>query len=104
MPEMGSVPYVDVGGTFEPETGSTTLLILNRDLAKPRQLEVRWRESSPTRVDECQVMTGPDLKAYNSFDAPKRVVPQTLDPPRAGTRMTFELPAHSFTLAHLRGT
>ena len=48
-------------------------------------------------------MTGPDLKAYNSFEAPKRVIPQSLERPKAGARMTFELPAHSYTLAHLPG-
>jgi alpha-N-arabinofuranosidase len=47
VPDIGSVPYIDVGGTFEPETGSTTLLILNRDLAKARELEAVWRESAP---------------------------------------------------------
>jgi alpha-N-arabinofuranosidase len=103
VPELGAVPYFDVGGTFQPETGSTTLLILNRDLVKSRELEVIWREGAPTRVGECQVMTGPDLKAYNSFEAPKRVVPQPLDPPKPGARMTFELPAHSFAVAHLPG-
>ena len=103
VPELGAVPYFDVGGTFEPETGSTTLLILNRDLVKSRELEVIWREGAPTRVGECQVMTGPDLKVYNSFEAPKRVIPQPFDPPKPGARMTFELPAHSFAVAHLPG-
>ena len=103
VPEIGRVPYVDIAGTFDPESGSTTLFILNRDLIKARELEVMWREGAPTRVSECQVMTGPDLKAYNSFEAPKRVIPQPLDRPKAGARMTFELPAHSYTLAHLPG-
>ena len=71
VPEIGRVPYVDIAGTFDPENGSTTLFILNRDLIKAREVEVVWREGAPTRVSECQVMTGPDLKAYNSFEAPK---------------------------------
>ena len=100
---MGRVHYIDVGGTFDPENGSTTLFILNRDLVKAREVEVVWRDSPPARVGECQVMTGSDLKAYNSFEAPKRVVPQPLEPPKAGARMTFELPAHSLTLAYLPG-
>jgi alpha-N-arabinofuranosidase len=103
VPEIGRVPYVDIAGTFDPESGSTTLFILNRDLIKAREVEVMWREGAPTRVSECQVMTGPDLKAYNSFEAPKRVIPQSLERPKAGARMTFELPAHSYTLAHLPG-
>lgn len=103
VPEIGSVPYADVAGTFDPGSGSTTLFILNRDLAKARELEVVWREGAPTRVGDCQVMTGPDLKAYNTFEAPKRVVPQPLQAPKAGARMTFELPPHSFTVAYLPG-
>jgi len=103
VPEIGRVPYVDIAGTFDPESGSTTLFILNRDLIKARELEVMWREGAPTRVSECQVMTGPDLKAHNSFEAPKRVIPQSLERPKAGARMTFELPAHAYALAHLPG-
>jgi alpha-L-arabinofuranosidase len=103
VPEIGRVPYIDVAGIFEPESGSTTLLMLNRDLVKARELEIVWRESPPARVGECQVMTGPDLKAINSFETPKRVIPQPLDAPKAGARMTFELPAHSYTMAHLPG-
>ena len=39
---------------------------------------------------------GADLKAANTFEAPKRVVPQALEAPKAGPRMTFELPARSY--------
>jgi alpha-N-arabinofuranosidase len=103
VPEIGRVPYIDVAGIFDPASGSTTLLILNRDLVKGRDVEIVWRESSPARVGDCQVMTGPDLKACNSFEAPKRVIPQPLEPPKAGARMTFQLPAHSYTMAYLPG-
>jgi alpha-N-arabinofuranosidase len=103
VPEIGSVPYIDIAGTFDPGSASTTLFLLNRDLAKPREVEVVWREGAPARVGDCQVMTGPDLKAYNTFEAPKRVVPQLLDAPKAGDHMTFELPPHSFTVAYLQG-
>jgi len=30
---------------------------------------------APTRVAEAMVLTGEDLKAFNSFDAPKHVAP-----------------------------
>jgi len=101
--EIGRVPYIDVAGIFEPASGSTTLLILNRDLVKGREVDIVWRESAPARVADCQVLTGPDLKAYNSFEAPNRVIPQPLDPPKAGARMTFQLPPHSYTMAYLPG-
>jgi len=101
VPDIGRVPYIDIAGLFDPENGSTTLLILNRDLIKARELEIVWREGAPARVGERHVMTGPDLKAFNRFDAPKRVIPQPVEPPKAGARMTFPLPAHSYTMAYL---
>ena len=44
---------------------------------------------------------GDDVKATNTFEQPKRVVPQALDAPTAGTRMTMKLPARSYSLLRL---
>ncbi len=101
VPPIGPVPYLDVAGTFDPETGRATLLMLNRDLDKSRQLEVVWREAPPARVVTSQVLTGSDLKAFNSFDAPSRVVPQPFDPPKPASRMVFDLPPHSYSVVSL---
>jgi alpha-N-arabinofuranosidase len=95
---IGHVPYLDVAGTIDDQNKTATLFLLNRDLDKPRELEVVWHDLTPSRVVDCQVMTGSDLKAVNSFDAPKQVVPQPLEPPRASSRMTFKLPPHSHTV------
>jgi alpha-N-arabinofuranosidase len=95
---IGHVPYLDVAGTIDDQNKTATLFLLNRDLDKPRELEVVWHDLTPSRVVDCQVMTGSDLKAVNSFDAPKRVVPQPLEPPKASSRMTFKLPPHSHTV------
>jgi alpha-L-arabinofuranosidase len=50
-------------------------------------------------VTTCETLTGADLKAFNTFDAPRRVAPQPLDAPAAGERMTFKLPPRSYTVA-----
>ena len=55
----------------------------------------------PQRVLACETLTGSDLKAFNTFDAPRRVAPQALPPPTAGGRMTLALPARSYTVVHL---
>jgi alpha-L-arabinofuranosidase len=55
----------------------------------------------PTRVLACETLTGADLKAFNTFADPRRVVPQKLAPPPAGKRMTFKLPPRSYTVVHL---
>jgi alpha-L-arabinofuranosidase len=75
--------------------------MLNRDLDGDRELVLDWQDPVPTRVLACETLTGPDLKARNTFDAPNRVVPEPLDAPRAGRSMTFRLPKASYTVAHL---
>jgi len=98
MPGLGQVPYLDVVATFDSTGKTATLLVLNRDLEKPRELQVEWREITPTKVTAAHVVTGSDLKATNTFDAPKRVVPQTLETPAAGPSMSFQFPARSYSV------
>jgi alpha-N-arabinofuranosidase len=95
------VPYVDVAATFDPERGQTCVLMLNRDLDAERELALEWRDATPSRVLACETLTGPDLKAFNTFEAPKQVVPRALDAPAPGARMSFKLPPRSYTVAHL---
>lgn len=97
MSGLGQVPYLDMAATFDPAVKTATLFVLNRDLEKPRELVVDWQGVSPSKVTSAQVITGPDLKAINSFDSPKHVVPQAFEPPRVGNHMTFEVPARSYT-------
>jgi alpha-L-arabinofuranosidase len=52
-------------------------------------------------VLSCETLTGPDLKAFNTFAQPRNVAPQRLEPPAAGARMTFKLPARSYTVVQL---
>ena len=75
--------------------------MLNRDLEGERELVLEWGEVTPTRVLACETLTGTDLKAFNTFEQPRRVAPQRLDAPAPGTRMTFKLPPRSYTVAHL---
>ncbi|HEV2383263.1 MAG TPA: alpha-N-arabinofuranosidase [Terriglobia bacterium] len=98
MPGLGQVPFLDVVGTFDPESKTAALFMLNRDLERPREIEITWQNVTPTRVTDCQIITGNDLKATNTFDAPKRVVPQPLESPKVGSKMTLQVPAHSYTV------
>ena len=98
------VPFVDVVATLDAQAGQACVLMLNRDLDGERELALEWRDITPTRVLTCETLTGPDLKAFNTFEQPRRVVPQRLEPPAAGARMTFKLPARSYTVAQLATT
>jgi len=95
------VPYLDVAATRDPRNGQVCLLILNRDLESERELALEWRDLRPTRVLTCETLTGPDLKAFNTFEAPQKVAPRPLDAPRAGSSMTLKLPARSYTVAQI---
>jgi alpha-N-arabinofuranosidase len=95
------VPFVDVTATIDAPNGQACLLMLNRDLDAERELVLDWRDPTPARVLACETLTGPDLKASNSFAQPNHVAPRPLDAPQAGAQMTFKLPPRSYTVAHL---
>ena len=96
---MGQVGHVDVAGSLDHGNGKLSLFILNRDLSKSHDLEVVWEDATPNRVISGSLLTGDDLKASNSFAAPKRVAPQAFTVQAAsGGRSKFQVPAHSYAV------
>ncbi len=93
------VPFLDVVATMNPQNGQVSLFMLNRDLQKERELVLDWRDVTPTRVSDCETLTGPDLKVFNTFEKPALVAPQALEAPKAGAKMTFKLPPRSYSVA-----
>jgi alpha-N-arabinofuranosidase len=97
VPQLDQVPYLDVAGTLSE--GKVSLFILNRDLAKAREVELVWEDKAPANAVSAWVLTGDDLKANNTFAAPKRVTPQSFEKPNtSGSRTKFEVPARSYTV------
>jgi alpha-N-arabinofuranosidase len=95
------VPFIDLVATHDAQNRQACVLMLNRDLEGERDVVVEWADVSPARVLACETLTGADLKALNTFDQPRRVAPRQLDAPAAGARMTFRLPARSYTVVQL---
>ena len=95
------VPFLDTVVTLDTKNGQASVFVLNRDLEGERQLVLEWVDPVPKRVLSCETLTGTDLKAVNTFEAPDRVVPRALDAPRAGSRMTLKLPPASYTVLNL---
>lgn len=100
-PGFGNVPYLDVVATLDREKNTATIFVLNRDLEKARDLELVWHDLTPTKVNSFDTITGNDLKAINTFADPNRVVPQKLENPSVGSRMTVKLPARSYSVLSL---
>lgn len=95
---IGAVAYVDAAASFQSDSGAATFFLLNRDLDKPHTVEILWEGSSP-RPGDVSVLTGADLKASNSFDAPTRVAPQKGEKPAVTAgRTILELPPRSYTV------
>ena len=98
VPGIGDVPYLDVVGTLSTTNKSVSLFILNRDLVNPHNVELIWEDAPPSSVLTAQVLTGRDLKAFNSFDSPTRVTPQEFPKPStSGSRTVLEVPSQSYT-------
>lgn len=96
---MGAVPHLDVTAVFNPADGTAALFVLNRDLAKPHQLEVNWQGATAERMLDAYVLTGDDLKAANSFEAPLRVEPRAAEKgSSAAGRTTLEVPPRSYSV------
>jgi alpha-L-arabinofuranosidase len=92
-------PYLDVAGTTHSADGVVSLFVLNRDLAKPRQLEVNWESKAATKLSTSLVLTGADLKAVNDFGAANRVAPKEAEKPViTGGRTLMELPPRSYSV------
>ena len=95
------MPFVDLVATIDEPAKQAVVLLLNRDLEGEREVVLEWADVVPSRVLACETLTGTDLKAFNTFDEPRRVVPQPLAAPAPGTRMTIRLPPRSYTALHL---
>ncbi len=97
--EMGQVSYLDVAATQDAASGKVAMFVLNRDLSKPHTVEVNWEAKAPSRLVIANLLTGDDLKAVNSFEAPNRVAPQPFEKPAtSGGKTKFEVPARSYTV------
>ena len=97
----GDVPFVDVVATVDDGARQAAALMLNRDLDGEREVVLEFEGVTPARVLACETLTGPDLKAVNTFAEPRRVAPQRLEAPAAGDRIAFKLPPRSYTVLHL---
>jgi len=96
---MNHVPYVDVAGTFDAESRKISLFVFNRDLSRPREVELIWEDNAPSRMVDSMILTGDDLKALNSFEAPQRVAPRPFEKPStSGTRTRLEAPPRSYSV------
>jgi alpha-N-arabinofuranosidase len=97
----GQVPFVDVVGTYDKSAGRVAVFVLNRDLVNERELALSFDDITPSSVVTAETITGNDLKAFNTFEEPNKVVATKLDGVKAGGKMTIKLPPRSYSVVQL---
>ena len=99
VPGMDHLPYVDVAATYNAESKAISVFVLNRDLSKAREVEFLWEDNAPSHVVDSQILTGDDLKAFNSFEGPQQVAPRSFEKPATtGMRTRLEVPPRSYSM------
>lgn len=99
VPGMGHLPYVDVAATYNAEAKALSVFVLNRDLSKAREVEFLWEDNAPSHVVDSQILTGDDLKAFNSFEGPQHVAPRSFEKPATtGMRTRLEVLPRSYSM------
>ncbi|SDH87090.1 alpha-N-arabinofuranosidase [Vibrio xiamenensis] len=101
--KYGAAPQLATLTTFDADSGEMAFFVLNTDLDHDVELELRLEEFGALKMIERQVLTGDDLFAVNSFDAPNNVVPTTQECiEHAGSQFSITLPKTSWTMLRFR--
>ncbi len=95
------VPFIDAVASYDAKSGRVAVFVLNRDLSNERELALNFEDIAPKSVVAAETITGPDLKAFNTFAEPNKVVATKLDGVTAGAKMTIKLPARSYSVIQL---
>lgn len=101
----GEVDTVDVSSTWDQETGSVAVFLVNRHPTDSVDVTVELRGFPEVALHECLRLADDDPRATNTLEEPERVRPQADDSPlvEAGC-VQLRLPPISWTALDLRTT
>ncbi|QPL05067.1 MULTISPECIES: alpha-N-arabinofuranosidase [Actinomyces] len=97
----GDVDQVDAVVTWDKETGTGSLLALNRSLTDSADLTAALASLGVSRVIEAQILAPADLDAVNTADEPDAVVPVSHPVAIADGVLTTTLPPASWLAVEL---
>jgi alpha-N-arabinofuranosidase len=97
-PKYGAVPAITAAATWDEETDTLALFLVNRNSGEDIVTTVDVRALKPQRVTEHLVLSDRDVRATNTAAEPDRVRPRTEESAELdGGRLTVSLPATSWT-------
>lgn len=97
--KFGDMPALDVSSSYDAETNTNVVFIVNRSQSDSIPLTLHWQASKPKSVKSARQLSGKDPKAFNSFENPHQIVPVSITVPEVKDgASTVLLPPLSFTV------
>jgi alpha-N-arabinofuranosidase len=97
-PRYGAVPAVTSAATWDEESGTLALFLVNRHPDDDIVVDIDLRAVAPDAIGEQLVLADDDVRATNSPTAPDRVQARTVRTARLdGNRLSVPLPAVSWS-------
>ena len=98
-----AVSALDVSASYDAETESGAVFIVNRSQTETLVTDVVWQDSTAVQIEKVWQMAGDDPKAVNSWETPDHIVANEIAAPVVDNgRSTINLPPLSFTVVTTR--
>jgi alpha-N-arabinofuranosidase len=101
--KYGDQPLLDASASYNPETGQGALFIVNRSQTETVTTDFAWQSGPPSAINSVWQLSGTDVKATNTWEAPAQIVARPLTTPSlTDGGLTLSLPPLSFTAIDLQ--
>ena len=95
---FGDMPLLDVSSSYNQETGTNAVFIVNRSQTESIPVDLLWQDRTPKTINSMHQVRGTDPKAANSFENPEKITAVPIDAPEIkDNSATLLLPPLSFT-------
>lgn len=101
---FGPMPLIDVSASYEEESDTNSIFIVNRNQITSEGIELEWRAWKPGKVTKVIQVSGTDPKQANTFESPNTIIAKDVDPSRIQeNKLCLEVPPLSFTTITVSG-
>ena len=100
--KFGDMPLLDVSASYNEETGTHAVFIVNRSQSESTPVDLHWQDLKPSSIAAAYQLSGTDPKAANTYENPNQIVSVPIDAPAVSDGCaSMVLPPLSFTALEL---
>ena len=96
--DLRDVPFVDASASFDDQTGSLSLFLVNRSVDEDVRVRVEVADREITGLGVVHTVSGDDPKLANSWEKPETVVPSAGSAQLSDHALTVDVPKLGFTV------